>query len=205
VEIEIVVRGFILGFAVAAPVGPIGVLVIRRTVAHGASVGLATGLGAAVADASYAAIASAVAGAAAFAEGVNASSPFRFIGAAVLAWVGLRTLRAAPSASISDAPLGAVTHARAFGSAVGLTATNPATIASFAAAASSIGVGTAGHPGGALGFTTGVLLGSSMWWLALSSGAGGFRTKLGPRALRAVQIGAGALLLGFAIAAVFRR
>ena len=51
-------RGLVIGFSIAAPVGPIGVLCIRRTLAGGRLHGLVSGLGAATADASYGAIAS---------------------------------------------------------------------------------------------------------------------------------------------------
>ncbi|MEM8536119.1 MAG: LysE family translocator, partial [Chloroflexota bacterium] len=51
------VRGIIIGFLIAAPVGPIGVLCIRRTLTDGQIAGLISGLGAATADAVYGCIA----------------------------------------------------------------------------------------------------------------------------------------------------
>jgi threonine/homoserine/homoserine lactone efflux protein len=213
VEIEIVVRGFVLGFAVAAPVGPIGILVIRRSIADGPLVGLATGLGAAVADALYATLAAI--GAAAFAAVASGSIVFRVLGAAFLGWIAVTTLRAEPATMppvvASMAPIGArrargraATYGIAFASSVGLTVVNPATIVSFAAAASAIGV-QASRGGSIAAFSSGVFAGSSAWWLLLSSGAGVFRARLGSKSLRVVQVGAAALLFGFAAMALFRR
>lgn len=199
-EIEIVARGVLLGLAVAAPVGPIGVLVIRRSVERGASLGLATGLGAAVADAGYAAIAAL--GISVGPEGLTSSPAFRIASAALLVWLGVRTLRARDERASTEAPLGAAGHGSAFASTIALTLANPATIASFAAASAAIGVPA--RPGAALTFALSVLLGSSAWWLSLSLGTAAIRSRLGARPLRAIRVGSGIMLLGFAVMALVR-
>ncbi len=56
-EITFLLSGLIIGFSIAAPVGPIGVLCIRRTLARGCISGLVSGLGAATADAIYGCVA----------------------------------------------------------------------------------------------------------------------------------------------------
>jgi threonine/homoserine/homoserine lactone efflux protein len=198
-EIALVARGFVLGFAIAAQVGPIGVLVIRRSLTDGMLAGLCTGMGAAVADASYAAIAAW--GITAGAGSVTSSLLFRSLAAALLAWMGVRILRADPPVIALEPPR-AASYGRAFASTVALTLANPATIASFAAASTALGVGTAAHPRALLGFAGSVLAGSAGWWLALSAILGAFRTRLGPSALRGVQLVAGATLLGFAVLAL---
>jgi threonine/homoserine/homoserine lactone efflux protein len=192
--------GFVLGLAVAAPVGAIGTLVIRRSLAHGALAGLSTGLGAAVADAAYAAVAAL--GIAAHASAVTASLPFHLAAAALLAWLGVSTMRPRPPAAATDAK-SPVSHPRAFGSTLLLTLANPSTIASFAAASTAIGVQEA-SPRAAFLLAGAVLAGSATWWLLLSTVISSCRTQVGPRALRAVDIGAGAALLGFAAMALPR-
>src|SRR5690348_8139122 len=93
--IELFVRGLIIGFAIAAPVGPIGMLVIRRTLAEGRLLGLLTGLGAAVADALYGCVG---------AFGLTFISSFlmgnafwtKSIGGVFLIYLGISTVRAKP-------------------------------------------------------------------------------------------------------------
>lgn len=195
-------RGLALGFAIAAPVGPIGVLCIRRTLADGRLVGLVTGLGAATADACYGAVA---------AFGVTAVSSvlvgqrlwIHLIGALFLTWLGLRTLLAPPpttqTAPLSPAP---TVHTRrsllsAWVSTLGLTLTNPTTILSFAAIFAGLGLGGVGSV--AAGLTVaGVFLGSALWWLILSGGVSLLRVRFDAPAMRAVNIGSGLALLGFA-------
>jgi threonine/homoserine/homoserine lactone efflux protein len=126
-DIEFLARGFIIGLSVAAPVGPIGVLCIRRTLANGRMSGLVTGLGAATADAFYGAIA---------AFGLTAISRvlldnqdvFRIVGGVALLYLGVRTFLSRPSESASDPRRSDL--ARDFASALGLTLANPATILS---------------------------------------------------------------------------
>lgn len=199
---DIVGRGMVLGLAVAAPVGPIGVLVIRRSLAHGTLSGLATGMGAAAADAAYAAIAAL--GLSLGPAGLTSSPAFRWTSAALLVWMGISTLRARRPDAGDEAPVVAPSHARAFGSTVALTLANPATIASFAAASTALGVGTSARPGVALTFAASVLLGSAAWWLSLSAGTAAVRGRLGPRAMRGIQIASGVMLLGFALMAILR-
>ncbi len=199
-------RGLALGFAIAAPVGPIGVLCIRRTLADGRIVGLVTGLGAATADACYGAVA---------AFGVSAVSSvlvgqrvwIHVIGALFLVWLGLRTLLATPAAAHAT-PLSpaSAAHTRrgllsAWVSTLGLTLTNPTTILSFAAIFAGLGLGGVGSL--AAGLTVvGVFLGSTLWWLLLSGGVSLLRARFDAHAMRAVNIGSGLALLGFAVYAL---
>lgn len=195
-------RGLALGFAIAAPVGPIGILCIRRTLADGRLAGFVTGLGAATADACYGAVA---------AFGVTAVSSvlvgqrlwIHVIGALFLTWLGLRTLLAAPHATPSAAlsPTSEVPAQRgllaAWVTTLGLTLTNPATILSFAAIFAGLGLGGVGSM--AAGLTVaGVFLGSALWWLLLSGGVSLLRTRFDASAMRAVNIVSGLALLGFA-------
>src|SRR5918997_6693891 len=157
----------LIGFAIAAPVGPIGVLCIRRTLAEGRLSGLVSGLGAATADAVYGAVA---------ALGLTFVTEFliggeawlRLVGGAFLVFIGVRTFlarpveRAAPSAR-SGLP-------GAYASTFFLTLTNPTTILSFAAIFAGLEVAgdASGSALSAMLLVLGVFLGSAAWWVVLS-------------------------------------
>jgi putative LysE/RhtB family amino acid efflux pump len=202
-DTEMVWRGFVLGLAIAAPVGAIGTLVIRRSASAGMLAGLSTGMGAAVADAIYASISAF--GVSAGANAVASSKAFHVVAAAILFWLGVATIRAQPGPAHSSERLGATAHARAFGSTITLTLANPSTIASFAAAQAAIGVGATTHPHSAVAFTSGVFAGSTAWWCLLSAGVSVLGARLGPRGLHAIQVVAGAALLGFGVVALIER
>lgn len=201
---ELLVRGLALGFAIAAPVGPIGVLCIRRTLADGRLIGFVSGLGAATADAFYSAVA-------AFGLTVVANLLVgqhiwvRLIGGLFLCYLGLRILLRRPATQPAQTAPAPVAHrglAGAYISTLALTLTNPATILTFAAIFAGLGLaGTAGNAGAAL-LVLGVFLGSALWWLILSGGVALLRARFTARAMRAVNLVSGLLLLGFAALAL---
>ena len=193
------VRGLVVGLAVAAPVGPIGVLCIRRTLADGRLAGLATGLGAATVDAFYGGIA---------AFGVTVVSGLllsqqvwiRLIGGLFLCYLGVKTIAAAPAERAATAP--GPTPLQAYISAVALTLANPPTILSFAAIFAGLGVGTTGRAtGAAVVLVLGVLVGSALWWVLLSSGVAAVRARVSPRVLRWINCLSGAMLVAFGVLA----
>jgi threonine/homoserine/homoserine lactone efflux protein len=195
-------RGLALGFAIAAPVGPIGVLCIRRTLAFGRTIGFVSGLGAATADMCYGAVA---------AFGLTAVSSLllgqrlwvHLIGALFLAYLGVKTLLARPAANAAHSADGRQSLAGAYASTLALTLTNPATILSFVAVFAGIGlVGARGGASAAALTVAGVFSGSTLWWLLLSGGVGLLRARVTPRALRWVNRVSGTILLVFAVAAV---
>jgi threonine/homoserine/homoserine lactone efflux protein len=188
----LLVKGIVLGFAIAAPVGPIGLLCIRRTLAHGRLVGLLTGLGAASADAVYAAVA---------AFGLTSISQFligqqllvRLIGGIFLCALGVRTFFTEPPSGLTDTGRTGLTGA--FTSTFFLTLTNPLTILSFAAVFSGLGVSAQDEGYLAAGvIVAGVFLGSTLWWLLLSGGVSLFRSRFDRAAMRWVNRGAGLAL-----------
>lgn len=195
-------KGLLLGLAIAAPVGPIGVLCIRRTLAEGWLTGFLTGLGAATADGLYGGVAAfgltAVSGALVAEQGL-----VRLVGGALLCYLGLRALLAKPAVEAASARRGRGLLG-AYATTVGLTLTNPATILSFAAVFAGLGLaGTAGSVVAAPALLTlGVFLGSACWWLLLSGGVTVLRTRLTPVALRWVNRLSGVLLLGFGVLAL---
>jgi putative LysE/RhtB family amino acid efflux pump len=190
------VVGFGLGFFVAAQLGPISLLAIRSTLRSGVAIGLAIGAGVAVIDTLYAA-----AGAAG-AAGVLAVEPLRvafgLAGAAVLAVLGARTLWSAFRVRMGgEARAELATPRAAFVTALAATASNPLTIASWAAVFAAASTAGAAAGAGAALLLAGVGLGSLTWMTILAAGVSVARPWVGPRLLRAVDAVAGAGLLGF--------
>lgn len=203
--IDIFVRGLALGFAIAAPVGPIGVLCIRRTLAEGRLAGLVSGLGAATADALYGFIA---AFGLTFISSllISYQTAIRLVGGLFLLYLGSKTL-VAPVAEQPAADLAASSSPRGllanYGSTLALTLTNPMTILSFAAVFAGLGVGAAsGDYASAAVLVLGVFLGSAFWWLALSAAVSLLRSRVTARGLRWVNRVSGVIILGFGVAAL---
>jgi threonine/homoserine/homoserine lactone efflux protein len=193
-------RGLLIGLAVAAPVGAIGVLCIRRTLAEGRLVGFVSGLGAATADASYSAIAAfGLSGVAALLTG--AQLWIRLVGGLFLLALGVRTALTRPSAK--PAATAGMGLAGAYGSTLALTLTNPSTILSFAAIFAGLGLADAGGDPGTAGLlVVGVFLGSALWWLILSGGVSLFRAALTPARLVWVNRLSGVVIAAFGLAAL---
>lgn len=190
-------KSVLIGLSIAAPVGPIGLLCIQRTLAHGPRIGFASGLGAAAADATYGAIG-------AFGLGVVTAlfvalaKPLALGGAAFLLWMGWQLWRAAPAAEQARAP-DAGGDLRAFASVFALTLTNPMTILSFVAIFASLG---GDRPLGAhagLLMVLGVFVGSALWWLALALGIAAVRHRIGATVMRRINRTAALFLIGFAL------
>ena len=192
------VRGLVLGFTIAAAVGPISLLVIRRTLAHGRIYGLASGMGVALADATYGGIA-AFGLTAVTSVLVGARAVLGIVGGAFLVYLAWRTMTSRPKdvAVAADRPgLGG-----AFLSIFGLTMTNPMTILSFAAIFAGLGVVGSGGTDAAL-LTFGVFCGSAAWWVILTAAVALFRSRLTVEALTWVNRVSGAVLLVFGVAAI---
>jgi threonine/homoserine/homoserine lactone efflux protein len=183
-------RGLAIGFAIAAAIGPIGLLCIRRTLVEGAAVGVASGLGAATADGFYASIAAF--GLTALSDLiVGARRPLGIVGGAFLIFLAIRQFLSRPEPAADRPPRSLLA---AYATTVGLTIANPTTILSFAAA--FVGLGLASHDtAAAAALVGGVALGSSAWWLVLAAIVAAFRPRLGPAALARLAAGS-SLLIG---------
>lgn len=198
-------QGFLFGLALAMPVGAIGLLCIRRSLEHGFATGLATGMGAAVADATYGAVA---------AFGLTAVSEFllawqtglALAGGTALIWLGVQSWRTRAAGPATTQPVGP--HPlTAFVQTVGLTLANPQTILTFVALFAGLGVvlGDAAGWAPALLLVLGVFLGSGIWWLILAGAVGGLlRRRLSAGAIGWINRGAGVLIVGFGVLAVAR-
>ena len=198
-DATLLARGFILGFTIAAAVGPISLLCIRRTLAEGRVVGLASGMGVATADATYGAIA---------AFGLTAVTDLLvdwhralgLVGGLFLLWLAWRTIRSVPGAVAAE------NRERrglpgAYLSMLGLTLTNPMTILSFAALFVGLGA-TGGNAAGATLLTLGVFAGSAAWWVVLTTAVGVLRSRVTTSWMRRVNVASGLLIVAFAIVAI---
>lgn len=198
---SLLLRGFLLGFAIAAPVGPIGVLCIRRTLAEGRATGFLSGLGAASADMFYGA-------AAAF--GLTAvtnllieqQAYLRAIGGLFLIYLGIRTFFARPAESpaLLKGKAGTGVGVSAYLSTLFLTLTNPMTILSFLGMFSAIlPAGGTVRAADSASLVLGVFLGSAAWWLALSGLVGLLRERFTPAWMVWVNRVSGIIITGFAL------
>lgn len=190
-------KGLILGFSIAAPVGPIGLLCIRRTLSGGIRSGFASGLGAATADAIYGAIA-------AFSLSVvtnfllDHQRVLQAGGGLFLLYLGLTTFRSLPAETAATATGQGLLGA--YASTLLLTITNPMTILSFAAVFAGLGLGTAdGSLTAAVSLIAGVFIGSMLWWLLLSGAVHFFQQRVEKRQLKLVNRLSGLLIAGFGL------
>jgi len=193
------IQGVVLGFSIAAPVGPIGVLCIRRTLARGMLNGLISGLGAATADAIYGVIA---------VFGVSAVSVFLLdyqtyfhcIGGLFLLYIGYKTFKAMPASAEVPGKADNAGFIKAYVSTLLLTITNPLTILSFAAIFTGLGVGGKGVPYISAYFLVGgVFIGSMLWWLSLSGIVNLLRHNFSQKRLKLVNEISGLVIVGFGL------
>ena len=192
------VQSLLIGLAIAAPVGPIGLLVIQRTLQRGVAIGLATGMGAALADTVYGAIgAYGVSGLIQWLQSLRV--PLAVGGAAFLLWLAWRSWHASAATQAATVRDGAGSLAALAGTFV-LTLSNPATIFSFIAVFGTLGV-TAAAPDASTPalMALGVCLGSMLWWLLLCLTLGRMRRLLAARWLQRINRLSAGLLVGFAL------
>ena len=198
---SVLLRGFVLGFVIAASPGPIFFLCLRRTLARGWLTGLASGLGVATADAFYAALA---------AFGIGAVTSFlvgerrwlALIGGAVLVLLGLRILMERPKTAEPAAASNGSGLPAAYLSTLGLTITNPSTIISFAALVASLGIGLNGGFLPPALFVLGVFAGSATWWFVLAGLGAGLRARITPRVVRGISTFSGVAIAALGLLAI---
>lgn len=191
-------RGLIIGVAIAAPVGPIGVLCVRRTLSEGRATGFVSGLGAATADALYGCIAGF---GLTFAANLLIAQHLwiRLFGSLFLCYLGVVTLLARPAERAAGAAAGKGLLG-AYLTTFFLTLTNPMTILSFTAIFAGLGIVQANADyTAATALVLGVFGGSALWWLTLSSGVSLLRNRFTTRMMVWVNRGAGAVMLAFGI------
>lgn len=192
-------RGLIIGFTIAMAVGPITLLVVRRTLDHGGIYGFASGLGVATADATYGGIA-AFGLTAITTILVSAHALLGVVGGAIIVLVGIGTMRAHPTGpAVESARPGLL---GAFASIYALTMTNPLTIVLYAGVFAAIGLGVGAGFVDAAVLTLAVLAGSTLWWVVLCSAVAWARERLSTGALLWLNRLSGAALVAFGALAV---
>lgn len=199
-EIHYLIKGLIIGLSISVPVGPIGILCIRRTLSRGRMVGFLSGLGAATADGLYGAIAG---------FGLTFLVDFligkqiwlRLIGGALLCILGAKTFLSKPAEQ--GTPVDGNNRWHAYLSTFFLTLTNPLTILFFVAVFAGLGVGSeGGHYLLAGILVSGVFVGSAMWWLILCGFTGLLQKLLNPKRLQWLNRISGLIILGFGLFAL---
>jgi putative LysE/RhtB family amino acid efflux pump len=198
--LSVIATGLVLGVAVAAPLGPVGLLAVRTSVRFGFSVGLGVGLGAAVIDTTYAALG--LLGAASLLQWGVAQLTLGLVGAAVLVGFGLRTLHSALRVRLGgEVPDEVQTPGRAFRVGLVATASNPLTVLTWAALlGAAVAVTGSGGPLAAVTLLLGVFVGSAGWFMALTWAAAHAGRRMSDRVLGVVDLVAGAGLLAFGAA-----
>jgi len=191
-ELTLLLKGIVIGFAMAVPIGPIGIICIRKTLTEGRMRGMIIGLGAATADMLYGSIA---------AFGLTIISDtllsqrvwIRLAGGALLLFLGVRTFRARPKdPKIEIQNSGRL---RSYFTTIFLTLTNPLTVFAFLAVFAALGLGNGLSLFSSSVLVSGVFAGSFLWFLLLSSGATLFREKLDLVGMRWVNKIAGILII----------
>lgn len=173
-------RGMVIGFALAAPVGPVGVLCIKRALVNGRLAAFCAGLGAALADTIFGAVAG---------LGLTVVSSFllshqlaiRLVGGSFLIFVGIRGYGQKPSAADED--MSSSGMVRDFLSSFMLAISNPATILAAIPVVAAVGAQGLRDADSATWLVTGVFSGSTSWWLLLSGAAGAVRSRFSPKIL----------------------
>jgi threonine/homoserine/homoserine lactone efflux protein len=194
---SLLVKGLIVGFCLAAPVGPIAALVIQRTIAKRWLAGFLSGLGAATADALYGAVAAF--GATVISDFlINERSWLQHIGGAILILLGIRLLL---TRAPKERPANGKGHAGDYLSTLVLTLTNPMTFVAFAAIFTTMGIGAVrGHSLLTAELLGGVFLGSAAWWTLLSVGARAVRHRFDFKKLTIVNRATGVFVIAVGIA-----
>jgi threonine/homoserine/homoserine lactone efflux protein len=207
-DVDLLWKGAVIGFAIAAPVGPIGILCIRRTLSDGRLAGFVSGLGAACADTLFGLVA---------ALGLTLIGKFlvdhkdwlSVIGGIFLITLGILEIRTKPVDPSAPPPksIGLVGH---FISTFFWTLANPLTLLAFVAVFAGLNVaGPGGDVGpaernypGVTALVIGVFAGAAMWWLTLSMSVGLFRHHIRGQPMRWPNVIAGALIIGFGVYAL---
>jgi len=203
--IYLIISGVVIGLIVAAPIGPVNLICIRRTLAFGPMNGFMSGLGAAMGDTIFAIVTAF--GLTAVAHLIKGYSHYlELVGGAMLVYFGIHTFLAKIEARLDDKlaakEKGASTLFRAMASTLALTVTNPATLLGFTAMIAGLGGLAGGHPNfaSAAFVVVGVAAGSTLWWLVLTALVGLFHASINDRAMVMINEGSGVAVAGFGLA-----
>ncbi|EPJ53483.1 MAG: lysine exporter protein LysE/YggA [Osedax symbiont Rs2] len=194
-DIILLLKAAVIGLSIAAPVGPIGLLCMQRTLNGGLKVGFASGLGAASADTIYGAIG---------AFGLTAitqlftsmATPLAILGGGFLIWMGIQLLRTQVQKTTSSST-SSVSIFKSFISTLALTLANPMTIVSFIAVFSALSASVTLSYDSATTMIIGIFIGSAIWWLMLSGLVSLIRHKITALFMCRINKCAAVVLLAF--------
>ncbi|HEY2445448.1 MAG TPA: LysE family transporter [Rhizomicrobium sp.] len=202
----LIAAGLVIGFIVAAPIGPVNLICIRRTIAFGSLNGFVSGLGGAMGDGVYAAIVGF--GLTAISQLIEGySQALQLAGGALLLGFGIHTYIADPLHG-KDVGSGAErsprnsTLVRAFASTFAISITNPATLFAFAALFTGFGGIIAGAKASlaqAAFVVAGVWCGSALWWLTVTTVVGFLHARIDARVMRIITHVAGIIVIVFGV------
>jgi threonine/homoserine/homoserine lactone efflux protein len=196
VNLHFLLKGMAVGAAIAAPVGPIGVLCIRRTLAEGRRNGFICGLGAASADATYGCVAGF--GLTAISSWLIRGQFWLGLGGGIfLIYLGARTIWSLPPEAVLGPARATLTSA--FLSTFLLTIANPMTLLSFLAVFAGLGLGSTPGYLAATALVAGIFIGSALWWLTLSSLVAILRAQINQHWLRLINYACGFLIGAFGV------
>ncbi|MDO7787261.1 LysE family translocator [Desulforamulus aquiferis] len=198
-EVPYFFRGLLIGLSIAAPVGPIGLLCVNRSLSGGWLRGFISGIGAACADAIYGCIGG---------FGLTAITSFltsnkywlQTFGGMFLLYLGVNAYKTAPVKQNNIGHTGSLVSS--FLSVFALTLSNPMTILGFTAIFAAFGLGNGGDIFSTLQLVLGVFIGSALWWLFLSSLAAYFKDRLNDKKLELINKIAGIIIIFFGLLAI---
>lgn len=191
----IFLQAMVVGFAIAAPVGPIGILCIKHTISAGFWAGIVTGLGSALAGATYGTL---------VVFGLTAITTFvtseifwvKLIGGLLLMFLGMRELRS----SQRLIPVNHTEHAtlaNSLGTAFIIALSNPMTVIGYFSMVPALAANFCCTPAQGVVLVGGIFAGSMSWWLLLSSLVATTRRRLPQKFLNLINKGAGIVLIAF--------
>lgn len=195
-DIIVLSKGILIGAMVSFPVGPIGILCLRRLLTQGPIIGIISGLGAATADVIYAIIAS---------LGLSFISAFliqqsiliRLISSAFLCGLGTKIFLSQPPMPSKMVKQGIIPS---YISTLFLTLTNPLTILSFLALFTALGINYATFDTSTMILlSTGVFIGSALWWLGLGALISQFHLKISYLTLQKINNLSGITIVCFGL------
>lgn len=191
-------KGILIGFAIAAPVGPIGILCIRRTLSNHKLLAVLTGLGSACADAFYGTVAAfSLSGVADFL--IKHEFYLKLFGGILIAWIGFAVIKH-PSRKKNEEAERIDSLLHVFTSAFVLTLSNPITLIVFAAAFTAMGVAPIYQSFTQASFlVAGVFMGASFWWIFLITTIYLLRHRLSETQLLWINHFSGVILIGFSV------
>jgi len=194
----IFLQAMVVGFAIAAPVGPIGILCIKRTLSGGFWSGMVTGLGSSIAGALYGTL---------VVFGITATTAFiaseifwiKLLGGFVLIMLGVRELWVLRNHTLSFTPAESSTLLKALGSAFFIALSNPMTVIGYFSMVPVLAANFCCTPAQGAVLVSGIFAGSMAWWLLLSAGIATTRRRISPTVLSLINRGAGVILIGFGL------